>query len=163
MSVGIGAVIIIFMLFSYSTEWLWPEYNGSYNLGSGIYMIKWDGGSKLIVKGSSIRGNTCYGGERIIPTNENYCDSNGNFAEYVVNARANDNWIIARTNNYITHQTKYYIINKSEEIESLNASEIYAKYTLSFTDSIEFSNTCQSKGIHMDGKVGKRNQNYHLK
>lgn len=150
LSMGIIVAITSLMLFLDAAEWLWPEYYGSYNLGSGIYMIEWDGGGKLIIKGSSIKGNTCYGGEYIIPTSENYCDSNGNFAEYVVDAKHNDSWIIAKTDNYITHQAKYYIINKNEETKRLNAEEIFEKYTLCFTDSIEFSNTCQNKGININ-------------
>ena len=143
---GVTLVIICSLLFLYSSEWLWPEFNGSYNLGKGIYMIEWDGG-KLIVKGSNIKGHTCYGGERIIPTYENQYDSIGKRVEYVVDAKFNDHWIIAKTNNEVTQRVKYYIINKDEGIEKVDADKILEKYTLSFTDSIEFDNACQKMGI----------------
>lgn len=143
---GVTLVILCFLLFLYSSERLWPEFNGSYNLGKGIYMIEWDGG-KLIVKGSNIKGHTCYGGERIIPSCENQYDSIGNLVEYVVDARFNDNWIIAKTNNKLTKRVKYYIIKKGEGIENVAADKIQEKYTLSFTDSIEFKDVCQKAGI----------------
>lgn len=143
---GVTLVIICSLLFLYSSEWLWPEFNGSYNLGKGIYMIEWDRG-KLIVKGSNIKGHTCYGGERIIPTYENQYDSIGKRVEYVVDAKFNDNWIIVKTNNEVTQRVKYYIINKDEGIEKVDAEKIQEKYTISFTDSIEFDNACKKKGI----------------
>ena len=143
---GVTLVIICSLLFLYSSEWLWPEFNGSYNLGKGIYMIEWDGG-KLIVKGSNIKGHTCYGGERIIPTYENQYDSIGKRVEYVVDAKFNDNWIIVKTNNEVTQRVKYYIINKEEGIEKVDEEKIQEKYTINFKDSIEFDNACKKKGI----------------
>ena len=146
---GVTLVICCSLLFVYSTEWLWPEFNGSYNLGNGIYMIEWDGGGKLIVKGSNIKGNTCYGGGRIIPSFENQYDSLGHYAEYVVDAKFDSNWIIAKTDNKLTQQVKYYIIYKNDGIEKLNEDEIVEKYVLSFTDSVEFANVCQRKDINL--------------
>ena len=111
------------------------------------YMMEWDNGGRIIVKGSTIRGNTCYGGSVIIPFNKNRNDINGNFAEYVVDANADDNWIIVKSNNHSTHQKRYYIIEKNEEIEQLHQEDIIAKYIVSFSDSIEFANECFKKGI----------------
>ena len=33
-------------------------------------MMEWDGGGRVIVKGTNIRGKTCYGGSYLIPTYE---------------------------------------------------------------------------------------------
>ena len=44
---GVTLVIFCFLLFLYCSEWLWPEFNGSYYLGKGIYMIEWDGENLL--------------------------------------------------------------------------------------------------------------------
>ena len=107
------SVFVIIMLFIYASDWIWPEFNGSYSLGNNIYMIEWDGGGKMIVNGTTIEGNTCYSGQPLIPTYENQYDSIGNFAEYVVDAKSDDNWIIAKTSNHINNQRKYYIINKN--------------------------------------------------
>ena len=147
--IGVTITIAFSILLLYSTEWLWPEFNGSYNLGDGIYMIEWDGGGKRIVKGSNIKGNTCYGGELLIPSYETAYDSIGNFAEYVVDAKFDNNWIIAKTNNNLSQQVYYYIIDKNKEIEKLDANKIVEKYTFSFTDSIDFANACQCKGISL--------------
>lgn len=101
----------------------------------------------MIVKGSIIRGNTCYGGSLLIPTYENRYDSVGNYAEYVVDAKADDNWIIAKTDNKLNHRRKYYIINKQHDIETSDAKEIVARDITSFTDSCEFAEKCFSNGI----------------
>ena len=143
------AIVICFFLFLFATEWVWPEFNGSYPLGGNIYMLERDGGGCVIVQGSNIRGNTCYGGSQLIPTYENQYDSLGNFAEYVVDAKADDNWIIAKTDNKLNHRSRYYIINKQHDIETLDAKEIIEKYITSFTDSCEFANKCFSNGIRI--------------
>ena len=63
-------------------------------------MLEGDKTTKTIVYGTSIKGKTCYSGEPLIPTYDNQYDSIGNFAEYVVDAKADDNWIIAKTDHY---------------------------------------------------------------
>lgn len=55
--------------------------------------------------------------------------------------------IIVKSNNHSTHQKRYYIIEKNEEIEQLHQEDIIAKYIVSFSDSIEFANECFKKGI----------------
>jgi len=140
-------IVICFFLFLLATEWFWPEFNGSYSLGSNIYMLEWDGGGRVIIQGSNIRGNTCYGGSHLIPTYENQYDSIGNLAEYVIDAEADDYWIIAKTDNKLNHRRKYYIVNKQHDIEILDAKVIIDRYIESFTDSCEFANKCQTNGI----------------
>ena len=34
---AIIALFLCFMLFSFATDWIWPEFNGSYHLGKNIY------------------------------------------------------------------------------------------------------------------------------
>lgn len=140
-------IVICFFLFLFATELFWPEFNGSYSLGSNIYMLEWDGGGRVIVQGSNIRGNTCYGGSYLIPTYENQYDSIGNLAEYVIDAEADDYWIIAKTDNKLNHRRKYYIINKQHDIENLDSKVIIDRYIESFIDSCEFANKCQTYGI----------------
>lgn len=141
-------IVICFFLFLFATEWFWPEYNGSYSLGNNIYMIEWGGRGRVIVQGSNIRGNTCYGGSQLIPAYGNQYDSVGNYAEYVVDAKANNNWIIARTNNHMNNQRKYYILNKrynpNQTIEDIIKTRIE-----SFTDSSDFANKCHNYDIHI--------------
>ncbi len=133
---------ICFLTFIYASEWFYPEFYGSYALGGDIYMMDWDGGGRIIVRGTNIKGNTCYGGERLIPTYENGYDNAGNIAEYVVYAKNNETWIIARTDNNITNQRKYYLIYKNPNLENMTTDSIIATQIESFTDSVEFSNVC---------------------
>ncbi|MBR1654935.1 MAG: hypothetical protein IJ698_00745 [Prevotella sp.] len=102
--VGVMTLFFCLMFFFYLTDWIWPEFNGSHSLGNNIYMVEWDGGGRMIVKGTNIKGNACYGGERLIPTYVNQYDSIGNVSEYVVDAKADDKWVIVKTDNRSTHQ-----------------------------------------------------------
>lgn len=122
---GIGA-----MVFLYSTEWLWPEFNGSHYLGSNLYLIEWDGGP-IIVRGSDIRGRTCYGGEHVVPCYEN----NIKRKEHVVYAKHNDSWIIIKTVMRNPIGNKFYLIKKDFKVNE-TPKVIQSKYTKIFKDSI---------------------------
>lgn len=141
------SVFVIIMLLIYVSDWIWPEYNGSYDLGNNIYMLEWDGGGKIIVNGTRIKGNTCYGGESLIPTYENQYDSLGHFAEYVVDAKADDSWIIVKTNNHINNQRNYYILDKRHNTNKISAQDIINTKIKAFTDSIEFAKSCSKNRI----------------
>ncbi len=144
------SVFVIIMLFIYASDWIWPEFNGSYSLGNNIYMIEWDGGGKMIVNGTTIEGNTCYSGQPLIPTYENQYDSIGNFAEYVVDAKSDDNWIIAKTSNHINNQRKYYILNKKYNPNEMTVEDIINTKIVFFTDSSEFAKKCLSNRIELE-------------
>ena len=144
------SVFVIIMLFIYASDWIWPEFNGSYSLGNNIYMIEWDGGGKMIVNGTTIEGNTCYSGQPLIPTYENQYDSIGNFAEYVVDAKSDDNWIIAKTSNHINNQRKYYILNKKYNPNKMTVEDIISTKIVFFTDSNEFAKKCLRNRIEIE-------------
>lgn len=138
--VVLGLVTIFVIL--YVTEWLCPEFNGSCSLGNNIYMLDWDGGGRIIVRGTSIKGKTCYGGEYLVPRCENHYDSIGNIAEYVIDARSDDNWVIAMTGIQNSLQRKYYIIDKRNISDTMPAEEIINTRIECFSDSINFSQKC---------------------
>lgn len=138
--VVLGLVTIFFIL--NVTEWFCPEFNGSCSLGNNIYMLDWDGGGRIIVRGTSINGKTCYGGEYLVPSGENHYDSIGNVAEYVIDARSNDNWIIAKTVTQNSFQRKYYIIDKRNISDTMTAEEIINTRIECFSDTINFSQKC---------------------
>ncbi len=140
-------IIICVFLFLFAAEWLWPELNGSYSLGNNIYMIEWDGGGRVIVQGTNIHGNTCYGGSPLIPSYVNQYDSLGNHAEYVIDAKVDGNWVIAMTNNKISNQRKFYILNKEYNPDIVDVDSIINTKIESFTDSNEFADKCFSKRI----------------
>ena len=141
------SVFVIILLLIYASDWIWPEYNGSYDLGNNIYMLEWDGGGKIIVNGTRIKGNICYSGESLIPTYENQYDSLGHFAEYVVDAKADDSWIIVKTNNHINNQRNYYILDKRHNTNKISAQDIINTKIKAFTDSIEFAKSCSKNRI----------------
>lgn len=144
---GIIVVCTCFAVFFFMSDWWCPEFNGSYNLGKNIYMIDWDGEGKIIVRGTSVEGNTCYGGERLIPLYENQYDTLGNVVEYVEDAVSDEYWIIARTNNKVTLQRKYYILDKRKISDKMATEEIIKNQIESFADSIDFAKNCSNKKI----------------
>lgn len=115
-------------------------------------MLDWDGGGRIIVRGASFDGNTCYGGELLIPTYENQYDSMGYEVEYVTDAVFDEHWIIARTNNKITLQRKYYIIDKRNITDEMATEEIIKNRIRSFVDSIEFAEKCSNYNINIQLK-----------
>ncbi|MBM6994000.1 MAG: hypothetical protein I3J02_12200 [Prevotella sp.] len=150
-SLGIIIVSTCLALFLFISNWWLPELNGSYCLGKNIYMIDWDGGGRIIVRGTSVEGNTCYGGERLIPLYEEQYDTIGNVVEYVEDAASNENWIVARTNNKITRQRKYYILDKKTIFDKMSTEEIIKKIEC-FTDSILFAQKCSKENINLETK-----------
>lgn len=134
------------IVFLFATEWFWPEFWGSYYLGNSIYMLDWDGDTRVIVKGENLRGRTCYGGGQIIPKYELAYDSLGNFAEYVTDAKSDGDWIVVRCANKQSTQIKYYIIDKSFNM-NISPEEIIEDYVYEFSDSLAFARVCKDKGI----------------
>lgn len=142
--IAFAAIIMLF-----SSEWLFPEWNGSYSLGNGIYMMEWDGPGRIIVQGSNIHGRTCYGGSLIIPTNEDECDSTGHFTEWVVDATFDDKYIVAYSYNNILKGYKYYILNKSFALD-LPSERIVDEYREVFLSEDSFMQACDLKGIEIN-------------
>lgn len=151
LSVTILGIMLATLL--YFSEWIFPEFNGSYNLGNGIYMMEWDGGGKIIVWGTTIRGNTCYGGSYLVPTFQEHYDSLGNIAEYVTDAKSDEKWIIAKTYNIPKQKSLFYIIDKdykklTEDIMGDRETDIEIDIDIiHFSDSAEFAKACDSRNI----------------
>ena len=51
-------------VFDYSSKWLFPQWNGSYDLGNNLYMMDWERGNKIILfkenRKNMFWGITCY-------------------------------------------------------------------------------------------------------
>ena len=97
----------------FSSEWLFPEWNGSYYLGNNLYMMDWERGNKIIVHCSNKSGRTCYGGSPVIP--HNYPRE-----VYVQSAKADDKWIIVKAITTEDNNVCYYLIDKSFNIKGLD-------------------------------------------
>ena len=143
-------IVLLFIGFLFASEWIFPQMHGSYNLGHGIYMMEWDGGGRVIVYGTSISGNTCYGGTPLIPTYNNQYDSLGRQMEYVVDAKSNKRWIIVKTNNKMTHQKKIYIIDKDCNTQEKTSDNTLPIQILNYNDSLDFAKACNNKGIKIN-------------
>jgi hypothetical protein len=67
----------------------------------------------------------------------------------VIDAKYDNNWIIAKTGNYSNGENKYYIVDKSFDIEKTSEEDIVENYIFDFTDSLSFANVCHQKGIKL--------------
>lgn len=147
---SILAIIIVCaccLILSVVSVWFWPEFHGSYSLGNNVYMMDWDGPGRIIVRGSSFEGKTCFGGAPLIPSYENQYDGKGNIVEYVVDAMSDENWIIAKTENKVTSERKYYIMDKRNISDEEPTEEMIKNRIESFSDSIAFSQKCEINKI----------------
>ncbi len=111
--------ILSFFLFvvalDYSSNWLFPKWNGSYDLGNNLYMMDWEKGNRIIVYCGRKKGRTCYGGSYVIP--------HSSLKEvYVKTAKANDRWIIVKAVTTEDNRPCYYLIDKSFDIKGLDCS-----------------------------------------
>ena len=109
-------------------------------------MMEWDGPGRIIVQGSNIHGRTCYGGSLIIPTYEEEYDSTGNLTEWVIDAAFDDKYIVAYSYNNILKGYKYYIINKSFDLD-IPTERIVSEYRDVFLNEDSFNLYCKLKGI----------------
>nr|MCR5711659.1 hypothetical protein [Prevotella sp.] len=64
------------------------------------------------------------------------------FAEYVIEAKANNNWIIVRTNNHMNNQRKYYILDKRYNPNNTPVEDIINTKIEQYSDSSEFAKKC---------------------
>jgi hypothetical protein len=136
----------------FSSEWLFPEWNGSHNLGNNLYMMEWDGGGRIIVFCSNKEGRTCYGGPRVIPTNERAFDDHGNYAELVENAKVDERWIVVKSKRFQEGTHCYYLIDKNFNIEGLDWNKSDSIIQSNITgplDSLEFCTILKKRNINL--------------
>lgn len=148
--VGFFVLCSFFFIFITISDYIFPKFNGSYNLGNGIYMIEWDGG-RIIVNGEQIIGNTCYGGSPLIPSIRTVMDSADYTYNYerVVKVASDRKWIIAKTHNHQNGQDIFYIIDKGFVIDKTTAEEIVNNYIHAYSDSISFARACNENKINV--------------
>ena len=104
------------------------DRDSSVALGNGLYMIEFDQG-RIVVQGSYIRDGICYGGPYVVPLYEESYDSSGNRREYVINAIADDQYIIVKTNILNDNKYKYYLINKGFDEKNTSNIQIRDSFT----------------------------------
>lgn len=153
---GLTFITILLLLAGllFYSDWLFPEWNGSYNLGNNLYMMEWDGGGKIIVYCSNKKGRTCYGGPNVIPTHEREYDSLGNFTELVESVKFNKKWIIVKSKLIKKNKYHYYIINKDFDINgfdwgTVNCDSIIQSHITEYIDSIAFIKELERRNIDL--------------
>lgn len=95
-AISISTLLVLFILFLHLSVYLFPELWGSYYLGSGLYMIEWDGG-KIIVAEPVMDGNTCIGGISVIPENASDYNDEGMLSEQIIDVLPTDSLITVHT------------------------------------------------------------------
>ena len=134
-------------VFDYSSKWLFPQWNGSYDLGNNLYMMDWERGNKIIVYCSRKTGRTCSGGSPVIPHEHPR-------EVYVKSAKANDRWVIVKALTTESDKLCYYLIDKSFNIKNLdweivNCDSIIQSHIISTFDSISFEKILKDKNIEL--------------
>lgn len=142
-----GGFLVLMIILFFSSKWLFPEWNGSYDLGNNLYMMDWERGNRIIVYCSNKHGKICYGGISIIP----HSDSSD---VYVKDAKANDKWVIVKAATTEENRPRYYLIDKSFEVEMLNLNfnsfdSIIQSHIISTFDSLSFEKKLKEKNINL--------------
>lgn len=141
---------LIIGLLSYS-NWLFPEWSGSYNLGNNLYMRDWDCG-KIIMYCTGKRGKVCFAGRYVVPTYERRYDNSGNYSEMVENAKFNEQWIIVKSKVIKESKYYYYLIDKNFNVDGLDwnkSDSIIQNHITGPLDSLRFYNLLEERDIKL--------------
>jgi hypothetical protein len=127
--------------------------SGEYSLGNNLSL--WDNDKeeeRVIVY---CEGN-CNGGMYVVPTYQRHYDSTKqHYAEYVKEAKSNEQWAIAKTLQVQEKQEKYYIINKDFDILGLdcaksNCDSILQSHVTGPLNLTEFENKRKALNIGLE-------------
>lgn len=80
-------------------------------------------------------------GTFIVPSYSRHIDSAGHYAEYVDNAKSNDDFIIAKTNQVKDKKVNYWIINKGFKLancDNTNCDSIIKSHVFGPFDKSQF-------------------------
>jgi len=116
-------IILVLLFFSLLTgvfclsEWIFPQWNGSSELGNNLYLLDWEKNGKIIVYCGSKKGNTCYGGVPVIP-------HNSPSEVWVKNAISNKKWVIVKAVQTQSKKELFYLINNGFNVEGLDWEQV---------------------------------------
>lgn len=144
----ISVILLFILLFGFCSvqSKYKAQWEGSYTLGKGLYMIEFDYG-KIVVQGSYIRDGICYGGDYVVPLYEECYDSLGHVREYVINAIANEQIIIVKTILLNDNKYKYYLVIKTFDEKNITNTQIRNSFTYVFNSLNELTTFCLEKRI----------------
>lgn len=143
----IVSFFIVLIGFLFYADSFMPEWNGSYKLGKGLFLIEWDWNTQKIVYSGETESNG-YGGRYIIPP---FPDSPW-ICMHEVNA--NDLWVIVKATTLKGNYPRYYLIDKSFNIEGLdwkadNCDSIIQSHIIVTSDSIRFEEILKKKNVDL--------------
>jgi hypothetical protein len=97
---------------------------GDHSLGNNFSLLEGDKTEdRIVVYCTNTSGGVCNGGIPIVPTyNRQYRD--GKYAEYVKEAKSNENWIAAKTLDIKNKKDNYWIISKNLQTSIANCEKI---------------------------------------
>lgn len=160
-SLLILAFIVALFFVDDALNWVWPEANGSINMGDNIYMVEIEGRGYIYFC-TELRGRACKDGLKLIPKPvadslylKSYylnVDSTGRLSEKVVDFGYDERWVIAKTNNYKKYK-RFYILDKrfTHNITSpKEIDDVIDNYIYEFSDSLAFARACKDKGIKIE-------------
>ncbi|CAL2055087.1 hypothetical protein [Tenacibaculum sp. 190524A05c] len=138
-------IILILLTLFVSCE----EFEGSYNLGSNVFLIEGDKSEDRIIVYCTKKTKFCSSGNYIIPISYDNQFHNGKYEEYVKRAISNNNWIIVETYKISTKQKRFWIIDirnldKTSAYDQIKSS-VFGSYTYK-----EFMEEKLSRGVELN-------------
>jgi hypothetical protein len=107
---------------------------GDNDLGGNFSLLEGDRAEdRIIVYCSGRSAGACMAGTPIVPIYARQYDKNGNYAEYVETAKADDKFIIARTLELKGNKRNYWIISKAfkpENCDKANCDSIIQSHVI---------------------------------
>ena len=149
-SLLILAFIVALFFVDDALNWVWPEANGSINMGDNIYMVEIEGRGYIYFC-TELRGRACKDGLKSYYLN---VDSTGRLSEKVVDFGYDERWVIAKTNNYKKYK-RFYILDKrfTHNITSpKEIDDVIDNYIYEFSDSLAFARACKGREFILRGE-----------
>lgn len=144
----ITAFFLVFFCYLGISELTDPESWGSYSLGNNLYVMDFDGG-KIVVIGTNIRGNTCYGGIQVIPFQIDSLRNDDKYEnEFVVDTKHNEKWAIVKTYFKKTKKFRYYIVDKHFH-EDISKEDFIINNIKVYDDSLSFLSECTKASVYL--------------
>jgi len=118
---------------------------GDHSLGNNLSLLEGDRmEDKVIVYCSAKSVGVCKSGIYVVPTYERHY-RDGNYAEYVEEAKSNGDWVIAKSVQIEDKKENYWIISKDFDIKSLDCGKnkcdsILQSHVTGPMNLIEFNN-----------------------
>ncbi len=142
---------LIFLINSCGTFW------GNHPLGNKFCLLEGDKTEDRIIaycyNGYKGIDQTCRGASCVIPTYARHF-SNGHYAEYVNNAIADKDWIIAKTAEIKQNKENYWIINKAFNLkdyncDKMNCDSVIQSHVIGPLTLVEFQNKIKELQIDL--------------